>query len=159
MSKEERFLEIYEVIIEEGYEEFYSRDIASHLDIDAGNIGRNINRVLDEYDLPSAIESDRPIDPLKFIIEEGISYNEVESMLDTDNEVVDKREAAMQSVVENLEAGEYGDTELNNTLRREVEKYYDGFSIIHETIGKIKSELENQNLLRGNSQDGWKVKE
>ncbi|EHK02525.1 hypothetical protein HRED_04138 [Candidatus Haloredivivus sp. G17] len=83
MSVEDNFLDIYRVILQEELEEFYAKEIESELEWNAGNIGRTMYRIVEEYDMPIVIDRESPTDASLFKVEEQMPYSDVEELLDT----------------------------------------------------------------------------
>ena len=160
MSLENNFLDIYEVVLDEGFEEFYSSDLDDYMDLKPGSIGNILYRTIDKYDIPLSIEREAPADPSLFVVEERLSYDELERILDPDPSdlVVDEEQAAMKDTLEKLENRQYTDPELLVILGEAVEKYYDRMTKKHEIIGQIKQELIDEEVIVGSMRNGWSVK-
>ncbi|MFO7794164.1 MAG: hypothetical protein R6V35_04280 [Candidatus Nanohaloarchaea archaeon] len=158
MSFEEKFLEIYRVLVDEDLGEFYSSDIAPEVDFEAGTVGKAVYNVIENYDLPIDADRESPGSPSLFIIEEFLPYSEVESMLDTSKEERHTWEAIFNDVRDRLE-GKYENTELNKVLRAAAEDYYDNNGDRFQGRAKVKSKLEQKGIIEGDTVDGWKVKD
>lgn len=159
MSLENNFLHIYEVVLEQGFEEFYSSDVSEHMHLEPGNVGNTVHRTLEKYELPIEIERDRPQDASLFIVEERLDYSEVEEMLDPDpaDLVADTEESAKEDALERLDNRQYTEPELLSVLGEAVGKYYDSDPKKHEIIGRLKGELIDEGVLKGSMIDGWTV--
>lgn len=155
MSAEEKFLEIYEVVLDQGLEEFYSTDIATHTEINAGNVGRTIYRINEEYDLPIEIERERPSDPSLFIVNDFIDYSEVEALLS--QEVEKDEEMLFDEAREKLSDRRYSDADLNSVLKQTTEDYFNSFSNQIQAVAELKQQFEEEGLITGNTIDGWTV--
>ena len=158
MSFEEKFLEIYQVAVDEDIDEFYSSDIAPEVDFEAGTVGKAVYSVIEDYDLPIDAERESPVSPSLFIIEEFLPYSEVESMLDTSKQEKHTWESIFYDVRDRLE-GRYENSELNKVLGDAAEDYYDNIGDRFQGRAKVKSKLEEKGIIEGNTLDGWKVKE
>lgn len=155
MTLEENFLEIYDEVSDRELEAFYSSDLKD-VDLNSGNIGRTIHRVLEKYDLPIDTERESPADPSLFIVEEHLGYSDVEELLDSPEEERD-RETLLQEAKEKLSDEQYSDTDLNRLLKEATDRYFNSFSRQVEATAELKDRLKDEGMIAGNSIDGWTV--
>lgn len=160
MSLESNFLDIYEVVLEKGFDEFYSSDVSEHMDLASGNVGNTVHRTVEKYELPITIERDRPNEASLFVVEDRLSYSELEDLLDPDpaDLVEDSKEAAKEDVMESLDSRQYTEPELLAVLGEAVAKYYNNDPKKHEILGQLKSELIEEDIITGSTINGWTVK-
>jgi len=160
MSLESNFLDIYEVVLEKGFDEFYSSDVSEHMDLAPGNVGNTVHRTVEKYELPITIERDRPNEASLFVVEDRLSYSELEDLLDPDpaDLVEDSKEAAEEDVMERLDSRQYTEPELLGVLGEAVAKYYNNDPKKHEILGQLKSELIEEDIITGSTINGWTVK-
>jgi|GEM_PF-1420305 len=160
MSLESSFLDIYETVLKEGFDEFYSSDISEHMNMEPGNVGNTVHRTLEKYDLPIDVERDDPRYASLFIVEERLNYSEMEDILDPEpaDLVDDAEEAAKEEVLDRLDSRQYTDPELLSVLGEAVKKHYDGNLDEYEVIGRLKGELKAEGVLNGSMINGWTVK-
>ena len=160
MSLESNFLDIYEVVLEKEFDEFYSSDVSEHMDLAPGNVGNTIHRTVEKYELPIDIERDKPNEASRFVVKQRLSYSELEDLLDPDpaDMVEDAEEAAKQEAFEELDSRQYTEPELLGVLGEAVGKYYDNTPKKHEIIGRIKSEMIEEGILTGSTINGWTVR-
>lgn len=159
MSLESNFLDIYEVVLEEGFDEFYSSDVDDYIDLEPGSIGNILHRAIDKYDIPISVERETPVDPSLFVVEERLSYDELDSILDPNPSdlVEDKQQASKEDTISLLDDRQYTDPELLGVIGEAVEKYYDSMPRKHELIGQIKEELVDDGVIVGSMINGWAV--
>lgn len=159
MSLESNFLDIYEVVLEEGFDEFYSSDVDDYMDLEPGSIGNILHRAIDKYDIPISVERETPVDPSLFVVEERLSYDELDSILDPNPSdlVEDKQQASKEDTISLLDDRQYTDPELLGVIGEAVEKYYDSMPRKHELIGQIKEELVDDGVIVGSMINGWTV--
>lgn len=159
MSLESNFLDIYEVVLEEGFDEFYSSNVDDYIDMEPGSIGNILHRTIDKYDIPISVERETPVDPSLFVVEERLSYDELDSILDPNPSdlVEDKQQASKEDAISLLNNRQYTDPELIGVIGEAVEKYYDSMPRKHELIGQIKEELVDDGVIVGSMINGWNV--
>jgi len=157
MSFEKTFLEIYEVVLENDFEEFHSADVSKATELDSGNIGRALRTVIDEYDIPLTYERESPIDPLCFIVEDAIDYEEIEGLLSFESEPENPKEALLRDVKEKLENEQYSDLELDYLLKNCAAKYYKQSPSQLRKVAETKKTLEEQGVISGDYIRGWRV--
>jgi hypothetical protein len=157
MSVEDNFLDIYRVILQEELEEFYAKEIESELEWNAGNIGRTVYRIVEEYDMPIVIDRESPADASLFKVEEQMPYSDVEELLDTgeDKNQID----LMFKEAKNRLNGIYEDQELNSVLREVAENYYDNLGDRLQNMSRVKQRLQEEGEISGDTIDGWRASE
>lgn len=155
MSVEESFLEVYQVVLQQDLTEFYASDLEPEMDKDAGNIGRTIYRVLEDYDLPIEIERDSPANPSLFKLQKQVPYSEIEEILNPQKEDRNQVEMMFEEARKRLN-GIYDDQELNELLRDIAENYYDNLGDRLQNMGRVKQRLQEEGEIKGNTMDGWR---
>ena len=158
MSFEQKFLEIYSVLVDEGLDEFYSSDIAPEVNFEAGAVGKAVYDVIENYDVPMDVERQSPAEPSVFTVEEFLPYSEIESMLDTSESYDNTWERLFDDVRNRLD-GSYEDSDLDQILRDTAENYYDNFGDRMQGIVKVKTKLQEKEIIEGDTIDGWTVKD